>query len=391
MNPFLAFCLYVAARVFLNILKKKPDDYDVRSSLEFLLVAMYQLKRTSPLSESFLIQLGLDLQGTGLDTMLHNPDQSTTFAKLKQMVRLLPHLNKIERYTFSNDILISMQKQFETHGTCSPVMDIRDSPKHMHPIFDNSTKMPKSPFDVPQIITASESEPQKPPNTQYSMSSFEIPTRNSPRPAEWQFITPKVPEQLDKVASGLGWGTNVPAGSMGVGGFVDSYDTDMSGAQSSSGPSPESSHTSHSPHSQPENLKPANLQSSAYTAARPTPGAHDSFNFMKTSSMDAVNGQYRPGMASDSQQQQQSKPMFWNYETTGATPAMSSGMSPGVTTGLTSGPTTAMTPSAEGQTFVGMTPSADGDWSAMIEGMSWDSTVLGASPGPWPSSSGPSN
>ena len=77
MNPFMAFCLYVAARVFVQYLKKSPDDQEVRASLEFLLTAMSALKRKNPLTESFMVQLNLDIEGSGLDILLHNPDFSS--------------------------------------------------------------------------------------------------------------------------------------------------------------------------------------------------------------------------------------------------------------------------------------------------------------------------
>lgn len=94
MNPFMAFCLYVAARVFIHVLKKSPNEAVVRSSLEFLLVAMQQFRKVNPLSESFLIQLGLDSQGTGVDFLLQNPSHSasqswssmSTTAKLELIV-----------------------------------------------------------------------------------------------------------------------------------------------------------------------------------------------------------------------------------------------------------------------------------------------------------------
>lgn len=76
MNPFIAFCLYVAARVFVQYLKSRPDDPTVRSSLQFLLSAMQALKGKNPLTESFLVQLDVDLEGSGLD----NPHQSSKFS-----------------------------------------------------------------------------------------------------------------------------------------------------------------------------------------------------------------------------------------------------------------------------------------------------------------------
>ena len=73
----MAFCLYVAARVFVQYLKVSRDDVEIKTSLEFLLTAMAALRRKNPLSESFMIQLNLDIEGSGLDTLLHNPDFSS--------------------------------------------------------------------------------------------------------------------------------------------------------------------------------------------------------------------------------------------------------------------------------------------------------------------------
>lgn len=70
MNPFLAFCLYVAARVFIQYLKFRPKDEQMISSLQFLLAAMHALKEKNPLTESFLVQLDVDLEGMNIDTGL---------------------------------------------------------------------------------------------------------------------------------------------------------------------------------------------------------------------------------------------------------------------------------------------------------------------------------
>ena len=74
MNPYLPFCLFLAARVFVQLLKKVSEDSEVRSSLEFLLTAMDWLKRHNPLSESFLVQLTLDMSGNGLGNLMETPD-----------------------------------------------------------------------------------------------------------------------------------------------------------------------------------------------------------------------------------------------------------------------------------------------------------------------------
>ena len=72
MNPFMAFCLYVAARVFVQYLKKMPNDQEIRQSLEFLLTAMQALQRKNPLTESFLVQLKMDIEGSGLGVSFHS-------------------------------------------------------------------------------------------------------------------------------------------------------------------------------------------------------------------------------------------------------------------------------------------------------------------------------
>lgn len=81
MNPYLPFCLYVSARVFVQYLRKVNQDSTVQQSLEFLFSVMTAIKRHNPLAESFLIQLALDIEGSRLDTLLHNPDISTARSK----------------------------------------------------------------------------------------------------------------------------------------------------------------------------------------------------------------------------------------------------------------------------------------------------------------------
>lgn len=62
MHPFISFCLYVAARVFIQYLKSRPDDAQTADSLRFLLSAMDALKQRNPLTESFLAQLDVDFE-----------------------------------------------------------------------------------------------------------------------------------------------------------------------------------------------------------------------------------------------------------------------------------------------------------------------------------------
>lgn len=62
----MVFCLYIAARVFVQYLKSRPDDATVYSSLHFVVSALNAMRVKNPLTESFLVQLDVDLEGTGI-------------------------------------------------------------------------------------------------------------------------------------------------------------------------------------------------------------------------------------------------------------------------------------------------------------------------------------
>src|SRR5438045_8115619 len=95
MNPFMAFCLYVAARVFVQYLKSHPDDNQIADSLRFLLTAMNALKSKNPLTESFLVQLDVDLENLGL----RNPK----FKSLAQGLAKMDSPNAMSFMNYSND------------------------------------------------------------------------------------------------------------------------------------------------------------------------------------------------------------------------------------------------------------------------------------------------
>ena len=110
MNPFLAFNLYVAARVFVQYLKSRKEDSTVKSSLHFLLAAMQVLKTKNPLTESFLVQLDVDLEGSGLD------------------------LPTSSRYRFQKRGPTGDTQQNPDEISCSPLYEIRESaPQGNHP------------------------------------------------------------------------------------------------------------------------------------------------------------------------------------------------------------------------------------------------------------------
>ncbi|KAH6685219.1 fungal-specific transcription factor domain-containing protein [Plectosphaerella plurivora] len=86
MNPFISFCLYVAARVFVQYLKSRPSDTQTTDSLQFLLTAMNALKRKNPLTESFLVQLDVDLEAL----IARIPSLQNAFPKNNDSITLQP-------------------------------------------------------------------------------------------------------------------------------------------------------------------------------------------------------------------------------------------------------------------------------------------------------------
>ena len=80
----MSFCLYIAARVFVQYLKSRPDDSSVHSSLQFLVSALNAMKNKNPLTESFLVQLDVDLDGTGIRAL--DDRQRTNMSAAHSMV-----------------------------------------------------------------------------------------------------------------------------------------------------------------------------------------------------------------------------------------------------------------------------------------------------------------
>jgi len=64
MGPYTPFCLYMAARAFLLVLREGPHDQadEHRNSLRFLMSRMHLLKKTRPYTEALILQLDVDLE-----------------------------------------------------------------------------------------------------------------------------------------------------------------------------------------------------------------------------------------------------------------------------------------------------------------------------------------
>ncbi|KAI9782067.1 MAG: hypothetical protein M1816_002008 [Peltula sp. TS41687] len=154
MHPFLPFCLYVAARVFVQYLKNRPDDQQVAASMQFLLSAMQTLKRKNPLTESFLVQLTVDMEGSGLD----DPAKSSTFAYgMKKGVAEIP-------------------TNTDTRNACSPLFEPRQSQAATVPIY------PSGPVDpirsnIGEGAFSGQQHQVRGPSPQ---AAFDLPSRQKP-------------------------------------------------------------------------------------------------------------------------------------------------------------------------------------------------------------------
>ncbi|KAK9320415.1 fungal-specific transcription factor domain-containing protein [Lipomyces orientalis] len=62
-NAFMSFCVYIAARCFVQALRTSPDGLDpaTRARLDFLLTALDNMKEDVPIAQSFLLQLEVDM------------------------------------------------------------------------------------------------------------------------------------------------------------------------------------------------------------------------------------------------------------------------------------------------------------------------------------------
>ena len=147
MNPFISFCLYVAARVFVQYLKSRPDDNQAGDSLRFLLSAMNVLKRKNPLTESFLIQLDVDLEGLGL----HKQSYKAVFAYDKNNVSL-------PKSSFSHSAANKKQLGFESQfGKSFPKEN--GFRNECRSFLINPESQENSPIAPPDTSASSRSEP----------------------------------------------------------------------------------------------------------------------------------------------------------------------------------------------------------------------------------------
>lgn len=117
MNPFIAFCLYVSARVFVQYLKSKPEDAQTIDSLRFLISAMNALKRRNPLTESFLVQLDVDFESLAakipkLRGALPRPNESVSFLFPFLHLALFPFLKQGQGFRLAVEMMFLTNNDF---------------------------------------------------------------------------------------------------------------------------------------------------------------------------------------------------------------------------------------------------------------------------------------
>ncbi|KAF2856322.1 C6 transcription factor-like protein Prf [Plenodomus tracheiphilus IPT5] len=134
MNPFISFCVYVAARVFVQYLKTRPKDQQMISSLQFLLQAMHALRRKNPLTESFLVQLDLDLESAGIQGL-----QQKAF--VLQTSKVPTH----DQWQCSTPIVDPKETQ---SNTASPLETIRSVSNDQIPTSRYASTAPAPPYQI---------------------------------------------------------------------------------------------------------------------------------------------------------------------------------------------------------------------------------------------------
>lgn len=87
----------------MQYLKSRPEGQAVKSSLQFLLTALGALKQFSALTESFLIQLDVDLSGTTFGSSMRSMRSQEAVSDC-----LLPLVNFFSLY---DDRLLSLSER----------------------------------------------------------------------------------------------------------------------------------------------------------------------------------------------------------------------------------------------------------------------------------------
>ncbi|EMD00908.1 hypothetical protein BAUCODRAFT_144502 [Baudoinia panamericana UAMH 10762] len=315
MNPFISFCLYVSARVFVQYLKSRPKDTQVKASLQFLLSAMHAIKRKNPLTESFLVQLDVDLESAGLEdsrslraAVLRQPSLPDRFEGCPT-AHIMPTVPTYMKHTYGDQGL-SMYNDPQSNTHMVP------------PVTTDTTAFGYATTEMPDYIG--------------SATSFELPNRQR-TPGSMQGSTYRSPQsnnngEMDTSPDGSNTDQRTPESS-GV------------GQQNSSS---RTSNTGYSPQNQ-QQQQDSNSKKSQHSKLH---GIFEHANLGFTADYDMHNF---AAVTAESQQPGFVFPQEWGSGSTGLTPAA---------TGMVNG-ASGMTPGALND-VMGM---SDADWNQMMESL----------------------
>ncbi|KAK4959473.1 hypothetical protein LTR10_004278 [Elasticomyces elasticus] len=311
MNPFISFCLYVAARVFVQYLKSRPKDTQVRASLQFLLSAMHAIKRKNPLTESFLVQLDVDLESAGLEDA-------------RQLRAAAPKLGTSEP-TVNGGCAFTVGMQQADTANCKPTYGDQGLSLYNDPARTSSIVPPASTNINSLDYTSAEMS-----DYISGTSAYELPSRQ------------RTPGSLHT--------TNTRSPTQGIMGGPIDMDLSPDGSNDQSTPNSSnnsqpmaSSRTSYTGYS-PQNVQQHDLNAIGAMNADPNHTLPNTFLF-DVNNFDSGMGQQSQGGFV--------LPENWSAGHTGFTPGPS---------GMTPGPGTGMTPGAMND----MMNMSDADWNQML-------------------------
>lgn len=306
MNPFISFCLYVASRVFVQYLKSRPKDTQVRSSLQFLLSAMHAIKRKNPLTESFLVQLDVDLEGAGLED------------------------------TTSLRATIPFQTERETGCPFSMRGDGSDSRQQGFAYGDQGVAVYNNPNGRGAAVV-----PPQPVTT----DSFGYNNNLEMSDLTTAYGLPSRQRTSASMQSGNYRSPSDRQHDMDTSPDASGHDQNTPSSSSLHNTSSHTSHTGYSPHTADRNINQVPHSTDMDSAQN----VYDSSNTNLTTSFDMHSF---PATTTQSQESGFILPADWG--STGLTPGMGTGLTPGVSTGMTPGPE-----------LLGM---SDAEWQQMMEG-----------------------
>ncbi|KAI1325259.1 fungal-specific transcription factor [Xylariaceae sp. FL0255] len=232
MNPFISFCLYVAARVFVQFLKSRPEDGQSADSLRFLLAAMNALKKKNPLTESFLVQLDVDLEALGL--------------RIPKLKTAFPRSTDSPSPGFQMPRQMMQKNNHNSSDKCKGLLDANDC-NFMQ--YDEATGV-NGPNIVDQDPTQAQQQQQQQQNQQGATTSSRAAQSNSFGTQQWY----SVGHQSSAGPSGTGLsasaeavlGVTIPPDMYAalVGGDGGGHSSEVSSNTNPDGPTPNSSSAS---------------------------------------------------------------------------------------------------------------------------------------------------